>query len=229
MRCPHCNKEFHFEEYGSWVFECGEAKRPEATGYEIVHTFCPACDNLVVLMRDGAYHSEKDENDYIEREWLTEQHGDQVLYPRGSTRPVEKEVPATYTKDYREAAAVKSASAKASAAISRRLLQSLLRDVCGVKKANLAEEVNEFITRPGVPSYLTEALDAVRNVGNFAAHPLKSTNTGEIVDVEDGEADWLLDVLDALFDYLFVQPERLQERKNRLNQKLQDIGKPPMK
>ena len=76
---------------------------------------------------------------------------------------------------------------------------------------------------------MTDAVDAIRNVGNFAAHPLKDTNTGQIVDVEPGEAEWLLEVLEALFDFTFVQPKRLDERKKKLNEKLQALGKPPMK
>ncbi len=82
---------------------------------------------------------------------------------------------------------------------------------------------------PLLDSYLSEAVDAVRNVGNFAAHPLKDTNTGEIVEVEEGEAEWLLDVIDALFGFTFVQPKRLEKRKKELNEKLSNLGKPPMK
>jgi hypothetical protein len=80
-----------------------------------------------------------------------------------------------------------------------------------------------------MPSYLADQIDAIRNIGNFAAHPSKDTNTGEIVEVEEGEADWLLGVLDALFDYIFIQPAKLEERKKKLNTKLKSIGKLPMK
>jgi hypothetical protein len=76
---------------------------------------------------------------------------------------------------------------------------------------------------------LAEGIDAVRNIGNFAAHPIKSTNTGEIVDVEPGEAEWLLDLLEGLFDFYFILPAELQRKKEALNKKLADVGKPPMK
>jgi hypothetical protein len=72
-------------------------------------------------------------------------------------------------------------------------------------------------------------VDAVRNVGNFAAHPLKETQTGAILDVEPGEAEWLLDVLEGLFDFAFVQPAKAREARERLNEKLQTAGKPAMK
>ena len=49
-------------------------------------------------------------------------------------------------------------------------------------------------------------LDAVRNIGNFAAHPIKSLGSGEIMDVEPGEAEWSLDVLKELFGFYFVRP-----------------------
>jgi len=41
-----------------------------------------------------------------------------------------------------------------------------------------------------LPGHLAEDLDAIRNVGNFAAHPMKSTHTGDIVEVEPQEAEW---------------------------------------
>lgn len=80
-----------------------------------------------------------------------------------------------------------------------------------------------------LPSHVAEAIDAVRNTGNFAAHPMKSQSTGEIVPVEAGEAEWNLDVSEALFDFYFVQPGLLKKKKDALNAKLQEAGKPPMK
>ena len=69
----------------------------------------------------------------------------------------------------------------------------------------------------------------MRNVGNFAAHLLKDTNTGEIVEVEPGEAEWLLDVLEGLFDFYFVQPATATPKRDALNVKLKAAGKPEMK
>lgn len=44
-----------------------------------------------------------------------------------------------------------------------------------------------------------------------------------------GEAEWLLDVLEALFDFYFVQPATLRAKKDALNKKLKEAGKPPIK
>jgi Domain of unknown function (DUF4145) len=75
---------------------------------------------------------------------------------------------------------------------------------------------------------LGDNLDAVRHIGNFAAHPTKSVNTGEIIDVEPGEAEWNLDVVEALMDVLYVQPAKLALKKAALNAKLTEPGKKPI-
>ena len=120
-------------------------------------------------------------------------------------------------------------SPKASAALSRRCLQAILRDHAGVKHGNLAGEIQQVIDSGKLPSHLTESLDAIRNIGNFAAHPIKSTSTGEVIEVEDGEAEWNLDVLESLFDFYFVQPAIIKKKRDALNSKLKDAGKPQMK
>ena len=148
--------------------------------------------------------------------------------PKPRSEPHESVEP-PYNTDYNEAAAVLSLSPKASAALSRRILQTLIRDKAGITKTNLSLEIDELIATSGLPSRINESVDAIRNIGNFAAHPIKSTNTGEIVEVEPGEAEWNLDVLDMMFDHYFVQPFLLQQKKDALNKKLADAGKPPMK
>jgi hypothetical protein len=104
-----------------------------------------------------------------------------------------------------------------------------LRGEAKVKHQDLFKEIQEVIDGATLPSHIAESLDAVRNIGNFAAHPIKSQSTGEVVPVEPGEAEWNLDVLESLFDFYFVAPARTKARKDALNKKLTDSGKPPMK
>ncbi len=143
--------------------------------------------------------------------------------------PIGSEIPGSVSQDYLEAVAVLQDSPKASAALSRRCLQHLLREHAGVKKNDLADEIQQVLEAKTLPGYLADAIDGVRNIGNFAAHPIKSKSTGEIVKVEEGEAEWLLDTLEGLFDFYFIQPAALAKKKSQLNKKLQDAGKPPMK
>ena len=115
----------------------------------------------------------------------------------------------------------------ARTASSRRCLQYLLREKVGVKKG--ANQIQQLLDSKELPGYLAEDLDAIRNIGNFAAHPSKDTNTGEIAAFEPGEPEWLLNLLEHLFDFYFVQPARAQAKRDALNAKLQALGKPPMK
>lgn len=85
------------------------------------------------------------------------------------------------------------------------------------------------MSKNSLPSHLSESLDSVRSIGNFAAHPVKSNSTGEIVDVEFGEAEWNLDIIESLFDFYFVQPDILKKKRDALNIKLKDAGKPELK
>ena len=150
-----------------------------------------------------------------------------MSYPlNSSVRFVPAEVPEPYRQDFIEACAVFDVSPKASAALSRRTLQAILRDKASTTKKDLADQINEVIERGKLPSHIEDVLHAVRNIGNFAAHEIKSKSTGEIVDVEPGEAEWNLDVLEALFDFHFVQPALTAKRKADLNKKLKDVGKP---
>ena len=142
------------------------------------------------------------------------------MYPKASGRsPVPLEVPAEFSEDYVEACLVLSDSPKASAALSRRCLQHILRDKAGVKHSNLANEIQEVLDSNTLPSPIAQSLDMVRQVGNFAAHPNKSTQTGEIVPVESHEAEWCLDVIEMLFDFYFVQPEEAKRRLAAIQEK----------
>ncbi len=153
-----------------------------------------------------------------------------LVYPKASGRPLPPpQVPREVAQDYREACLVLADSPKASAALSRRCLQDILREKAGVKSSSLFNEIQEVLNSGQLPSYLADDLDAVRNIGNFAAHPIKSQNTGEVLPVEPGEAEWNLDVVEALFDFYFVAPARAQARRDALNSKLREANKPPMK
>src|SRR5690606_770174 len=109
---------------------------------------------------------------------------------------------------------------------SRRCLQNLLRDAAGVKHADLSREIDEVLGRGDMPTHIADTIDSIRNVGNYAAHPNKTQHTGEVVEVEPGEAEWCLEVLEELFDHYYVKPSRIAARRAALDRKLQAAGKP---
>ncbi len=210
MKCPHCLVNIHvtFRRVENVVIDSDWR-------WDLHSAICPACQKAIINLEKL-----KKQNNSTAG-WI-------AAYPTATGRPpLPCEVSEEFAKDYREACLVISESPKASAALSRRCLQNLLRSKGGVTPQDLSHEIDQIL--PKLPTYLAGAVDAIRNIGNFAAHPIKSTNTGEIVEVEPGEAEWLLELLEQLLDFYFVYPAKLQAKRDALNKKLQEAGKPPMK
>jgi hypothetical protein len=196
---------------------------------------CPNCRKFIFNLENGtgALNQQQPNNPVGPGNVLVtfrQKKSDTMVYPRGvARRPVPPEVPADIGEEYKEACLVLADSPKASAALSRRCLQNLLRNAAGVKSGDLVGEIQQVLDSGKLPAGLSENIDAVRNIGNFAAHPNKSKSTGEVVDVEPHEAEWNLDVIEGLFDFYFVQPALARARRDALNLKLAAAGKPPMK
>ena len=211
MKCPHCLESHHPQKS---IHRLGS----DITSSWIVEwQTCPACGKYIISL------------DEYNAAWTVEKRAF-FVYPKTISRtPLSTDVPDVFAQDYKEACLVFVDSPKASAALSRRCLQHLLREKAGVKKSDLSTEIDEVLQMKQLPTHLAEDVDAIRHLGNFAAHPIKSTNTGEVVDVEPGEAEWLLGLLEGLFDFYFVQPAISKRKRDALNAKLKDAGKPPMK
>jgi len=213
MKCPHCLESF-FEHW-----EKTSLGQDKEGLWELKQTTCPSCEKLILKLSQQVLKAGR---------WG--HHTDLLVKPIGIARsPLPKDVPEKYSKPYIQASQVLPISPEASAALSRRCLQDLLREEAKVKPRNLSDEIQEVIDSEKLHSTLSESIDAIRNIGNFASHPIKSTNSGEVLDVEPGEAEWTLDVLEELFDHYIIKPKKLQQKRDALNQKLQDGGKKPMK
>lgn len=209
VKCPYCAVEFH----ASWK---AIAQLDDKNGSRVLHwVVCAACERGVlkstelVVFGDGVT-------------------GERMLLPRGALRPVPPEVPPDLASIFVEANLTLPDSPRASAALSRRALQQLLVDHAGAPKGDLHSQIEWVLANGRLPSHLEESLHAVRAIGNIGAHTQKSLVTGDIVDVEPGEADWNLDTLEGLFDHYFTQPGRTAARLAALNAKQQEIGKPPL-
>lgn len=226
MICPHCSTAVKYE----WSYDGPIKDESPNIGYFVIHDTCPSCDEIVVFLSLCKYESKSSYFPISTKEdgsWDIK--SEKMIYPSRSKFSFPEHIPDKYMTDYEESVKVLSASPKASAALSRRLLQMILREEFSISKRTLSDEIEEFINIKGIPSHLTDAIDAVRQIGNLAAHPTKNKSTGEIVNIEPGEAEWLIEVLEALFDFCFVQPKKLKQRRDELNLKLSELNKPLLK
>ena len=217
MKCPHCLENFHEVTYAANIMVKKHTMSSTvdvlvSDGIQAYYAtnLCPACSKPTVYLTVGG--------------------PGYMAYPKGISRaPLPAEVGGEFADDYKEACLVLADSPKASAALSRRCLQHLLREKAKTKKKDLADQIQEVLDARTLPSQLADNLDAIRNIGNFATHTQKSTNSGEILDVEPGEAEWSLEVLEELFDFFIVAPAGAKAKRDALNQKLAEAGKPQLK
>ena len=164
---------------------------------------CPACDRSIIQ----AVH-----------------HGVEFFVaPRVPfRRALHGDVPAPLREDFNQALLVLHDSPMASAALSRRCLQTLLA-LQGAKTKDLIDQIAEI--EPQLPSYVQSSMDHIRQLGNISAHAKQSKATGEIVSVEPGEADWMLQLLEDLFDHFYTKPSEAKAKKAALDAKFADAGK----
>ena len=156
-----------------------------------------------------------------------------MAHPRFPTRkPTPSQVPNEVSEDYSEACAVLTISPKASAALSRRCLQGILSNH-GYTGKNLARQVDAVLAETDASKALSPALrttiDAVRNFGNFSAHPITDITTQQIIPVEPHEAEFCLEIVEEMFDHFYVRPALATARKAALDAKLAAGGKPASK
>ncbi len=223
MKCPHCSVTVHSNPRKAPVIDARNSERRDVR-WSTLSEACPHCHQAIIYLTIAPL-GHNPQGQVVEGG----QTGQFLSWPRGSSRPCPQEVPADLMKDFNEAVSVLPFSAQASAALTRRSLQHVLRDYGKTKSKDLFDQIQEIVDTNQLPAALTEQLDAVRAIGNFAAHPLKSQNTGAILPVEDHEAEWNIDVLEAVFDHYFVKPAQAAARKAALNKKLAEGGKPPIK
>ena len=179
---------------------------------------CPACKRVIVRV---------DREQRRPRERANTQT--KIVYPLDvAERAAPKEVPDQLRSDYGEATAILSRSPQASAALSRRIVQQVLNDQGGYEARNLSNQLQDFIDDATNPSHVKDNLNYLREIGNFAAHPMKSTNTGEVIPVEPGEAEWALEVVDGLFDFYYVGPARDAERRRAFDERIEEAGRRPV-
>ena len=130
------------------------------------------------------------------------------LVPASKARSQPSYIPQQIVADYEEAYLIASLSPKASATLSRRCLQGMIRDYFGVSKATLYAEITAI--RDKTPDDVWDAIDAVRKIGNIGAHMEKDIDV--IVDVDQDEAKLLLELIEQLFDDWYVTRHKRKER-----------------
>lgn len=205
--CPYCDRDATLQSgnYGTDYFQLAIEN---SEGYRRFNTLLIVCPNpkckrftLQLSMFDGIKNYERNiEAGELLRTWS--------LIPASEARPMPDWLPKPIRDDYEEACLIRDLSPKASATLSRRALQGMVRDFWGIKKGRLIDEIDAL--KDTVDPITWKAIDAVRSIGNIGAHMEKDINV--IVEVEPDEAKKLIQLIEILVDDWYVARHDREER-----------------
>ena len=122
------------------------------------------------------------------------------LIPSSEAMVFPKYIPKAIKDDYEEACLIKNLSPKASATLSRRCLQGMIRDFYKVKEKNLYLEINAI--KDKIDPLIWKSIDATRKIGNIGAHMEKDIDL--IIDVEPKEATLLINLIEVLIKDWYI-------------------------
>lgn len=205
--CPYCNRDATITDsnYSSGIHFFDNDNKDGELGLETVVVTCPndKCREYTITASlhsaywaPGPYHK-------IESKPLMSWS----MKPSSLAKQFPAYVPQAIVSDYEEACLIRDLSPKASATLSRRCLQGIIRDYWSVKKGRLVDEINSIQEK--VDPITWQAIDSVRSIGNIGAHMEKDINL--IIDVEPQEAQLLIGLIEILIkDWYVAKYERQQ-------------------
>lgn len=194
--CPYCGIEYFVTDQ----IEKNNYFRFDSKHQELVYSslhLCPKCNKLSFELI-GAHF---DTPIYFS-------------YPPVSAMSLPDYIPTAIRQDYLEAVKIVGLSPKASATLARRCLQGMIHDFWDIKEKNLNAEITAL--KPLIPRRQWDAIDAVRKIGNIGAHMEKDVEL--MVDVDPGEAEKLLKVIELLFKSWYIADHDTQQLYSEIAQ-----------
>jgi len=142
---------------------------------------------------------------------LWQKQGDPVdiwrIKPDSMARHFPDYIPTAILEDYRESCAIRDLSPKASATLSRRCLQGMIRDYWKISKKRLVDEIDALDGK--IDKLTWDAIDAVRKIGNIGAHMEKDIDL--MLDVDPAEAGLMIGLIESLLkDWYVARHDREQ-------------------
>ncbi|MCD4733483.1 DUF4145 domain-containing protein [bacterium] len=183
---------------------------------------CPECLELLFLRQEGIYRLKDPHRNNLAQE-ITDIRS---FYPPKGKLQLSKDIPEEYRTEAQEAHLCLEHSAAASALLSRRLLQKILRKkfkVLQVKRdakkwTSLFDEIKDFLDNNPYAPLLKTGLEHIRQLGNIAAHPPGEEEALTIVDISYGDAKYLLNfITKQLFQVAFINEAEQKRMDAALN------------
>jgi predicted RNA-binding Zn-ribbon protein involved in translation (DUF1610 family) len=197
--CPYCGMMMSVDhntyqvKHPSFERENGEIRTSNGITYydsalEVEFYKCPNCEEYSVFAK-GKGKNVSDVNLRVR--------------PQSDAKKYPTYIPKQIREDYEEACAILFLSPKASATLSRRCLQGMIRDYWGIVKPRLYDEISAL--KDKIQPDLWSASDGLRQIGNIGAHMEK--DVALIVDIDSGEAEKLICLIELLIKEWYINRE----------------------
>lgn len=199
--CPFCNHVFPVISSTYTLYENAfEIKNPNGIGYNLdtkysFQTKLYRCPNYEKVTSFAVFNGSELSDNIV------------PIYPQSIAKHFPEYIPSAIRQDYEEAYAIVHLSPKASATLSRRCLQGMIRDFWKVSKRTLSEEIDTI--KDKIPVAQWAVLDGIRRIGNIGAHMEKDINL--IIDIEPDEANKLLKLIELLIQQWYIERHNQQQ------------------
>ena len=224
MQCPHCTIAFR----DIWHRDRMKYDNRSNSDWECITTVCPECHKPSIKIAKMPSPIDVPLIDAVRKAYVKPQW----VYPTSRRRKqFGEEVPDNFKSDYVEACQVLLISSRSSATLSRRIVEAMLREQ-GYSDNTLFDKIeavrNEGDPNKKLPTVLLKFIDAVRQFGNFAAHQKTNLETFQIIEVEPGEAELCLEIVEGLFEHYYVRPAIDAKNLETVNERMQQLGRDPL-
>ena len=222
--CPHCSRLIIVTQANSERTNTNhgiikidpDSDLSEGINVETTLIYClnPECKKNSIIIRE--YETIKTQRNDHGREYWKIENGKKIwekqVYPEKNVRNYPEYIPPSIRRDYKEANLISDISPRASAILSRRCLQGIIRDFWEVTPKHLINEIREI--KDKVDSSTWKALNDVREIGNISAHPEKDINI--IIDVDPSDAKLLLTLIETLIENHYIARHKRESNLKKL-------------
>ncbi len=134
------------------------------------------------------------------------------LLPESEAKTFPDYIPEKLRREYHESCLLKSKSPRASAVISRKCIQGILRDFFGVSGPSLADEIKSL--RGKMDNTAWQAIDIARQFGSINSYLNQDVNL--LIDVQPDEASLLIWLMETLFEEFYIARHEKDSKLDKL-------------
>lgn len=210
--CPHCDRATTITNSNAVSSANVNTLLPECGGTVFISTFikCPNqdCNKISLIATENKVHKNPF-GPYIKGEELKRWQ----LIPKSTARTWPDNVPVAIRQDYSEAVLICELSPKASATLSRRCLQGIIRNVYKVNENSLVKEIDKI--KDKVDEDTLEIIKMIRKAGNIGAHTEKDISI--IIDINPGDARILIQLIETLIQKWYIDDPKYKKAIENFN------------